>query len=124
MVIPPRLAVDVEEVSQLGYRVEVVEQHPRYYVVFRALQLNSAYDPSVVDLMMMADYQFPMSALDMFWTAPVVRLAGHLPQNADQFEQHIGISWQRWSYHYAWNASCHTVRSHLEVFFDRLAKAA
>jgi hypothetical protein len=124
MAVPARLAADVEEVRRLGYQVEVIEQYPRYFLVFRGLQLSHTYDPAITDLMMMADYQFPMSALDMFWTAPHVRLGGRWPQNADQFEEHTGTSWQRWSYHYAWNASCHSVRTHLEVFFDRLAKAA
>jgi hypothetical protein len=63
----------------------------------------------------------------MFWTEPHVRCgeAGPLPQAADQFEGHIGRTWQRWSWHYqGWNPSTHSLATHLEVCRDRLLKGS
>jgi hypothetical protein len=74
--------------------------------------------------MVMADYQYPQSRMDMFWTNPDVRCSsGAMPQGADQFEEYAGRRWQRWSWHYAmWDPAKHSVLTHLEVVRDRLAK--
>ena len=127
MPAPAPLVGDVAALADQGFDASIVDDHPRFYVVLTDLELPTFYDPSVTDLMMMADYQYPMSALDMFWTSPHVRRVdnGGFPQNADQLEEHIGRSWQRWSWHYAgWNPAHHSVATHLDVFFDRLAQAA
>src|SRR5205823_11420373 len=102
MTAPTQLVDDLARLRECELDATVVEEHPRYYVVIANLELPRFYVPTATDLMMMADYQYPMSALDMFWTDPHVRRAdnGAYPQNADQFEQHIGRSWQRWSWHY------------------------
>jgi hypothetical protein len=122
--MPPRLVDDVEEVRADGHVVEVIDEHPRYFVLVKSFELPSAYEPSVVDLMVMTDYQYPMSALDMFWTNPHVRLNGAYPQNADNFAEFIGRTWQRWSWHYEWNPAAHNLRSHLEVWFDRIGRCS
>lgn len=122
--VPPRLAEDVAGLIGDGVSVEVIEEHPRYFVVVRGFVLPRPYEPQVTDLMVMADYQFPQSALDMFWTDPHVTIGGVLPQNADQFAQFLGRNWQRWSWHYTWNPLVHDLRSHIEVFHDRLERAA
>jgi hypothetical protein len=121
---PERLIADVNVVQMQGYAVEVVEDGTRYYVVFNDFTLPDCYVPNQTTLMFMADYQYPMSALDMFWTEPHVRLAnGALPQNADQFLEFMGRSWQRWSWHHpGWDPAVHSVATHLEVCLDRLAK--
>jgi hypothetical protein len=124
MAAPARLLADVEVVRSQGHKVEIVEDGTRSYVVLSGQTLPSQYVPQETDLMIIADYQYPMSALDMFWTEPHVKCpSGSWPQNADQFELHIGRNWQRWSWHYAgWNPSTHSLITHLEVCFDRLAK--
>jgi hypothetical protein len=106
--------------------VELHEEPPRFFVIFAGLELPEWCAPRSTRLMMMADYQYPLSALDMFWTDPPIQTAtGGWPQNADQFEQHVnGTSWQRWSWHYEWDPARHNVLSHLDVFFDRLAKGS
>jgi hypothetical protein len=127
MPAPAQLLEDLSRLHDCELDATIVEGHPRYYVVIANLELPSFYAPAMTDLMMMADYQYPMSALDMFWTSPHVRRAdsGAFPANADQFEQHIGRHWQRWSWHYGgWNPARHNLVTHLDVFFDRLAKAA
>lgn len=126
MACPQRLLDDVEGLRAAGLDVALVEEEPRYFVVIRGLELPPAYTPQVTDLMVMADYQYPMSALDMYWTDPEVRCAtsGGLPQAADQFQVFIGRNWQRWSWHYDWKPAQHNLATHLDIFFNRLAIAA
>jgi hypothetical protein len=124
MAAPQRLLSDVEIVREQHPNVTVVEDGTRFYVVLIDYLLPPQYQPGKTDLMVMADYQYPMSALDMFWTEPHVRCeSGGWPQNADQFQMFMGRNWQRWSWHYAgWNPSTHSLVTHLEVCSDRLAK--
>ena len=121
---PARLVADVEHVRALGHAVDVVEDGTRFYVVFSDFALPPCYVPNRTDLMFVADYQYPMSALDTFWTEPHVRIpSGAWPQSADQFSEYMGRSWQRWSWHHTnWNPSLHSVATHLEVCIDRLAR--
>src|SRR5712692_9145074 len=123
MTIPHRLAVEVEELRSSGLTIDVIEDGNRCYLVFRDFVLPDCYQPGKTDVMVMADYLYPQSPLDMFWTEPHVTLPnGQYPQNANSFEQHCGRSWQRWSYHYAWNHSQHSLRSHLSVVHERLSR--
>jgi hypothetical protein len=125
MPLPQQLAVEVDALRAGGKTVEVIEEFPRFYVIFHAFQLpGGLYLPDTTDLMVMADYLYPQSRLDMYWTDPTVRkLDGSLPQNADQFEPHLNRPWQRWSWHYpTWNPATHNVSTHLEVFYDRVRR--
>jgi len=122
---PPQLAGDVDFLRQAGEDVNVVEDGTRFYVILRSFRLrDSRYVPLATDLMVIADYQYPVSRLDMYWTDPPVHLAsGALPDRADAFEVYSGRRWQRWSWHYpAWDPSKHNLRTHIEVFRDRLAR--
>jgi hypothetical protein len=124
--LPPQLEGDINSLKERGYEIQVVEDGTRFYVILKAFRFpdGGKYTPPVTDLMLMADYQYPMSRLDMYWTDPVVYLtAGGLPRTADQFEQYAGRRWQRWSWHYdGWNPSKHNLSTHIEVFLDRLAR--
>ncbi len=123
--MPAQLADEVEAICTAGQPITVVDEGSRYLVILQGFLLpNGRYVPQVTDLMVMADYQYPMSRLDMYWTDPLVQLAsGGYPQGAEAFEEHGGRRWQRWSWHYpAWDPSRHNLSTHLEVFRDRLAK--
>jgi hypothetical protein len=123
--MPPQLAQEIESLRHEGHNVEVVEDASRFFVVLKAFRLpDGKYVPAVTDLMIIADYQYPASRLDMYWTDPPVRLlSGAIPQTADQFEIYAERRWQRWSWHYpVWDPSKHNVRTHIEVFRDRLAR--
>lgn len=124
MILPARLNVEIEELRLRGATVDLVTEASRHFVIVRDFLLPGGYDRDDADVMIMADYLYPMSALDMFWTFPHVRCqSGLLPQNADQYCDFIGINWQRWSYHYLWNPACHSLLTHLDVFDARLATA-
>lgn len=119
-----RLTADIAAVQTEDLVVQVVEDGTRFYILFKDFALPDCYVPDRTTMMFVADYQYPMSALDMFWTYPHVRLTnGAWPQSADQFMDFINCSWQRWSWHHAgWNPAVHTVETHLEVCRDRLLK--
>jgi hypothetical protein len=126
MPVPPQLEAEIESLRESGQVVEVIEDGTRYYVILKDFELPEAYSPRKVDVMVMPDYQYPQSRLDMYWTDSKVRLvaSGNLPQNAEHVEgPYGGRMWQRWSWHYPqWNPSCHNLTTHLEVFVDRLAR--
>lgn len=125
--IPPQLAKDVDSLRQEGQQIDVVEDGTRFYVILKGFRLlDRRYVPQVTDLMVIADYQYPVSKLDMYWTDPQVHLvSGALPLNADQFELYASRRWQRWSWHYpVWDPSKHNLRTHIEVFHDRLARGS
>lgn len=124
MAVPVRLIEDVEAVRRQGHLASIEEDGNRFYVILSDFTLPDCYLPNRTNLLMIADYQYPQSALDMFWTEPHISLpSGENPLNADQFEVHLGRTWQRWSWHYqGWNPSTHSVGTHLEVCLDRLAK--
>ena len=128
---PQRLLDDVEELRANGYLVDLVSDAVRHYVILRRFELPTGYRPAYTDVMIMVDYQYPLSGADMFWTYPhVVCAAGTMPQNADQFmdfgdvPELSGTAWQRWSYHYQWDPSTHSLSTHLAVFDARLASAS
>jgi hypothetical protein len=126
MPLPDRLERDVEALREAGHSVDVVEDGTRFYVIVEGFELPDGYVPAVTDLMMIADYQYNQSALDMFWTSPHVRcVGGAWPQAADQFCEYAGRTWQRWSWHYAgWNPTTHNLITHLETCRDRLLKGS
>jgi hypothetical protein len=124
MALPDQLERDIESLREDGHVIEITEDGNRYYIVFAGFAIPSeAYLPRATDIMVMADYQYPMSRMDMFWTDPeILKTAGGYPQGAESFEEYAGRRWQRWSWHYPnWNPACDNVRTHLEVVNDRLS---
>lgn len=125
MPMPPRLDEDVSQLRHDGYEIEVVEDGTRFYLILKAFVVpNPSYTPETTDLMLMADYLFPQSRMDMFWTEPYLRLLnGAEPQNANSYEPYCGRAWQRWSWHYPlWDPAKHSVQTHLATVVDRLEK--
>src|SRR6266478_9808558 len=98
--MPEALAEEVAALRALGYQVDVVEEAPRFFVIVSDFKLPvERYTPSTTNLLVIADYQYPMSRLDMYWTdPPVVTASGAMPQAADNFENYAGRRWQRWSW--------------------------
>ena len=82
--MPPQLAAEIEVFRAKDQVIEVIEDGARYLVVFTEFELpDGRYSPGATDLMVMADYQYPMSRLDMYWTDPAIRLVhGAYPQGA------------------------------------------
>jgi hypothetical protein len=112
-----------------GIEVELIEEPPpRVYIVLRKVQLPpGAYRVAESDALFIADYQYPTSALDMFWTEVQVILSdGTISASADQIEQYAERTWRRFSWHRngIWDPTRNGVLDHYELMLDRLARDA
>jgi hypothetical protein len=91
-----------KELSEaVGVVAEIIEREQRVYVLLRKVRLPvGVFKQAETDLLFITDYQYPLSALDMFWVEPgVVRADGSVPQNADSIESHLDRQWRRYSWH-------------------------
>lgn len=109
----------------VGISVEITEEPPFICVVLK----NVGLPPGVFklensDLLFLADYQYPDSPLDMFWTdLEVIRPSGAIPQAAENIEQHVhGKSWRRFSWHRngIWNPTHNGILDHYELTMARI----
>ncbi len=123
-----KLQEHCQELTKLtGIEVELIEEPPtRIFVVLRQGLLPPAtYQTAASDVLFIADYQYQMSALDMFWAeVEVIRSDGAIPTNADQIEQYAGRTWRRFSWHRngLWNPNGNPLLDHLEFMYARFAK--
>ncbi len=110
----------------VGYEVELVEGAVQVPVIIKAVTLpNGVFAVSETDMLFVADAQYPLSALDMFWVEPeVVRADGGVPANADQIEQYADRSWRRFSWHRngIWSPNSNGLLDHFEFAMDRLRR--
>jgi hypothetical protein len=87
--------------AMTGIDVEVAPENPKIFVVLKKAQLPMGlFQVERSDVLFITDGQYPLSAMDMFWTETgVVRPDGSTPQNAEAIEQYLGRSWRRFSWH-------------------------
>lgn len=95
------------------------------YLVVPKFSLPENWLASEVTLLCIVPNGFPMSALDMFWVTPSLRLpTGGEPNCANHYEEHLGQQWQRFSWHYthgtAWKPSQSSLLTHLQFCKSRL----
>jgi len=102
MDVPEILQRDADELARVtGREVEVVPNGSQIGVIVKQAHLPAgAYTKSQSDVLMLTDYQYPMSAMDMFYMELDVQHAGgSIPAHATSIEPHLGRSWRRWSWH-------------------------
>lgn len=102
MDIPDQLTSDVARLREAtGYVVEIIPEGGQLWVVVRQAAIpRTAYTRDRSDVLLQTDFQYPMSAMDMFWMEPEVQHAnGSNPSHAGTLEPHVGRSWRRWSWH-------------------------
>lgn len=116
-----RHAAELGDVT--GLRVEVHQEGNRLYAVARGYALPDGIAQIVAtDVLFMADTQYPISAMDMFWTdLDVVRVDGSTFKNSDSIEQHLGRPWRRFSYHRngTWNSGGNPLLHHYAFMESR-----
>lgn len=123
-----KLREHVAELTELtGTKVDVREEPPtRIWVVLKQVTLPAgAFKLAQSDILFLADYQYPASALDMFWTElDVLRPDGSIPASADQVESYAGRAWRRFSWHRngIWDPRRNGVLDHYELTLDRLCR--
>jgi hypothetical protein len=107
----------------IGLSVTVVEADNRFYIEVHDVPLPSGiYQPETTDVLMIADRQYPFSAMDMFWTnVDVLLTSGQIPRSAGCVQQHIGRSWRRFSWHRnsIWNSNGNPLLDHFAFVEQR-----
>jgi hypothetical protein len=98
----------------------------RLYVVVQDVALPPGlFKVEKSDILFLGDYQYPESALDMFWTSlDMIRPDGRIPQNAEVVESYLGREWRRYSWHRngTWNPSRNGILDHYEFMLARVAE--
>jgi hypothetical protein len=123
-----KLRAHAAELTELtGIEVDLIEEPPtRICVVPKQVQLPAgAFRLAHSDILFIADYQYPDSALDMFWTElDVVRPDGSVPASAEQIEHYVGRAWRRFSWHRngIWDPRRNGLLDHYEMTLDRLCR--
>lgn len=117
---------DREFLASKRYKVSAARIGADVHVMIQDFPLPQAYLPRAVTLKIILPAGYPNANLDMFWTSPHVSLAtsGGRPARADTYEDHNGVSWQRWSRHFitAWRQGVDDLRSFLATIRRELAK--
>ena len=112
--------------AQAGVGVDIERLDAQIYIILRDLPLpKGAYLVATSDILFITDVQYPLSAMDMFWTdVAVLRADGTVPANADSIETYCGRPWRRFSWHRngIWNPSGNGLLDHFEFMQDRFAK--
>lgn len=112
-----------ELAHQAGVQVTIAQDGSQVFVVLQALPLpRGTYAVAQTDVLFMTDVQYPLSAMDMFWTEPAVLLSdGSVPAGGDSIETYLGRQWRRFSWHRngVWNPAGNCLLDHFEFMQAR-----
>ena len=113
-----------ELTAAVGVTGEVLEHGIQLYVVLHDVPLPvGAFAVGRTNVLYITDKQYPLSAMDMFYTdLEVVRPDGAVPQNATEIEQHLERQWRRFSWHRneTWNSAGNPLLDHYAFMESRL----
>jgi hypothetical protein len=108
-----------------GIPTSVIEEGARLYVLLEKMELpKGAFRVNFSDVLFIADQQYPLSSMDMFWTeVEVVRPDGSIPQGGDSIENYLARTWRRFSWHRngVWNTAGNPLLDHFAFMEARLA---
>lgn len=106
-----------------GLKVQVAEQDNRLFVLVREYSPPKGVSRlEKTDVLFIADLQYPLSAMDMFWAdVGVVRSDGSLFENSEQIEEYLNRKWRRFSYHRngVWNPVGNPLLDHFSFMESR-----
>jgi hypothetical protein len=109
--------------QQTGLVWEVIQERGHFCVVCRGWRLpDGICKLSSTDILFIADAQYPLSSMDMFWTeVEVVRPDGSIFEGSDCIEEHLGRKWRRFSYHRngIWNPAGNPLADHFAFMESR-----
>ena len=126
MKLPDR---DVAFLNERGFEWDLVpDASGTACVVLKRLDVSGGgFMPSATDLMIRIPAQYPLTALDMWYCDPPIRLAstGQFAQASEVTESHIGRNWQRFSRHLnsGWRAGLDSLRSYFALIQRELQGA-
>ena|SRR5438093_2137987 len=115
--VPQELVDDVDEFKRItGLGADVIPEGSRILVRIKQAPLPAKrFRVDRTDVLFITDFQYRMSAMDMFWVdLDVVHPDGRVPQSADATENHLGRPWRRFSWHRngIWDPSRNGVLDH------------
>ena len=100
MALPER---DTAFLNESGYDWELMsDAGGALFLIIRGFDVAAGgFTPAVTDLMIRIPQQYPITALDMWYCDPPIRLAsnGQFAQATEIREPHAGRTWQRFSRH-------------------------
>jgi hypothetical protein len=102
MAVASTLDRHVDELREAtGLAIDLLQEPGRVGVALRQVPLPAGlFRIATTDVLFLTDEQYPLSALDMFWTdLEVVRPDGSIPQGAEAIEAYFGREWRRFSWH-------------------------
>lgn len=123
------LSKQVEAVQTIYPDAFLKEEAGNRYLVVGGFPVPPHFCPTEATLLVILPNGFPMAAPDMFWVEPHLRLAnGGEPEGSNQYEQYLGRTWQRFSWHYThgdavWRVGHSSLLTHLQFCQARLAQA-
>lgn len=110
-----------------GLTYEIVGEAGSSGVVIKNFPLPPGkFDRETVDVMIQLPAGYPDASVDMFYTAPWIKLkaSGRYANCANVAHQFAGTNWQRWSRHAAWRAGIDGIRTMVaraELAFQKAA---
>lgn len=114
-----------ELAEEAGVQVDLEQEGAQVCIILRVLPLPAgAYQVATTDVLFVTDSQYPLSAMDMFWTDPaVLRPDGSIPTGGESIETYRGRQWRRFSWHRngIWNPSGNCLLDHFEFMQARFA---
>lgn len=111
-----------------GLLIDVIQDDSRLVTLLHDYSLPSGVSAvERTDVLFITDFQYPLSAMDMFWTdVAVVRLDGSIFENSDSIEEYVGRKWRRFSYHRngIWNPAGNPLIDHFAFMETRWTRKA
>ena len=121
------VALHLSEVQEAYLKTEWLAHPTGNALIIRDFELPSHWLADRTDLMILIPNGYPSAALDMFYVSPHLTLSdGKVPEAGNQYEEHLGKKWQRFSWHYQsrkWNPVKDTLLSHIKFCLNRLKLA-
>lgn len=95
------LEEDEKYLAEKGYSWELQPDGGNLALIIKNYPVNeNVFDRSRADLLIIIPAQYNNARLDMYYVDPPLKNKdGSYPQAADQFEDHAGRRWQRFSRH-------------------------
>lgn len=118
-----------EELADItGRTINVIQDGTRLFTLFHDYSLpNGISRAEKTDVLFITDFQYPLSAMDMFWTdIAVVRLDGSFFEGSEAIEDYVGRKWRRFSYHRnsIWNPAGNPLIDHFAFMETRWTRKA
>jgi hypothetical protein len=118
---------DTRFLESRGWRFETQAEGELVNLVIFGYELPSGYTVTHADLLIRLPGGFPDAAPNMFWLCPPATHANNAePAGAEQREQYLGRTWQRWSRHLSeneWRAGIDNLQTFMRFIRTNLEAA-